>query len=601
MTIEAEISATETNATETKKVSVSLIISEKPAPPVFPQNVVINEIGWMGTKSSAQDEWIELYNNSGQGINLEGWILSWEQGTTTRSIDLNKTISPYGFYLLERTDDNPISDIEADTAYTGGLINDGEKLELRDTSGTLIDMVDCSKRWFAGKASPDYISMERISPDNSGSNPENWAPNNTYIRNGWDAGDENGENKEPILGTPKYKNSASFLPIPALDETPWPIFRHDNQRTGHSPYTGPKWTTSSQATITQEIDFPSISLIIGSDKTIYGGGNKVFALNSVSGQEKWSFRDPQFSDFSYSHLAIAADKTLYFIGGKPYQYYLYALDSENQKLKWKYFIRTIHISPLAIDDQGIIYFTSKDPDNLYAINPNGSLKWQRSFNNEHCFAPTLDPMGNIWVSDWGSVSLIGFNREGKVIYGQPHSSYATGFASPPIIDPSSNTLYFGQGSLFYYYHLSVLDLDTISPIWSKRYNSFGDHISSFPALSSNNKIYIAGGHTAGWSLPDMTSYFGVYALDSQKAEKILSLEKANSNHYISAKIITDKNGVVYISTSLKTHPNWNNLFAIDQNGEIKWSLSFDSAISSPIIAGNGVLYIISDGKLYILK
>jgi len=35
--------------------------------------IVINEIAWMGTENSANDEWIELYSD--QQVNLTGWIL----------------------------------------------------------------------------------------------------------------------------------------------------------------------------------------------------------------------------------------------------------------------------------------------------------------------------------------------------------------------------------------------------------------------------------------------------------------------------------------------------------------------------------------------
>jgi len=171
---------------------------------VPPLAVVINEIAWMGTKANTADEWIELYNNTTSTIDLTGWAFKATDGTPsiTFSTSTGTNIIPaFGFYLLERTDDQAVSDISADLIYTGALGNAGEKLELRDGNDRLIDAIDCSEKWFAGSSSPDYISMERINPRLSGSDPQNWANNNQTIRNGLD------DNNNPIDGTPKAQNS----------------------------------------------------------------------------------------------------------------------------------------------------------------------------------------------------------------------------------------------------------------------------------------------------------------------------------------------------------------------------------------------------------
>ena len=38
-------------------------------------DVVINEVGWMGTAASSADEWIELYNTTDHPITLTNWRL----------------------------------------------------------------------------------------------------------------------------------------------------------------------------------------------------------------------------------------------------------------------------------------------------------------------------------------------------------------------------------------------------------------------------------------------------------------------------------------------------------------------------------------------
>ena len=180
--------------------------SPEPPPPTEESllSVVVNEIAWMGTATSSTDEWIELYNNTTSTIDLAGWTLLATDGTpsiTFFTSNSTTTIPALGFYLLERTNDQTISDIPADQIYTGALENEGEKLELRDADNNLIDLVDCSLGWFSGSSSPDYISMERINPNSTGTVAENWASNNLIVRNGTDA------EGNQINGTPKAQNS----------------------------------------------------------------------------------------------------------------------------------------------------------------------------------------------------------------------------------------------------------------------------------------------------------------------------------------------------------------------------------------------------------
>lgn len=182
----------------------SMSPSSTTSPPVSPPpsdtgvSVVINEIGWMGTATSSNDEWLELYNTTSQAVDLTGWTLSSLDGTP--NITLSGTISGYGFYLLERTNDSVISDISAEKTYTGALSNAGEGLKLRDNLGNIKDSADFASGWPAGDNTAKS-SMERINPSNSGDNSSNWSTNNGITKNGNDAGGG------PINGTPKTQNS----------------------------------------------------------------------------------------------------------------------------------------------------------------------------------------------------------------------------------------------------------------------------------------------------------------------------------------------------------------------------------------------------------
>ncbi|MBU2634826.1 MAG: lamin tail domain-containing protein [Nanoarchaeota archaeon] len=147
-------------------------------------SVVINEIAWMGTAASYYDEWIELYNNTGDTVTLTDWTLASADGTP--NIILSGSIAPYSYYLLERTDDTTVSDITADLIYTGALDNTGEDLTLKNANGITLDRVDCSGGWFAGD-NTSKISMERKNPLADGSTASNWGNNDGVTTNGLDA------------------------------------------------------------------------------------------------------------------------------------------------------------------------------------------------------------------------------------------------------------------------------------------------------------------------------------------------------------------------------------------------------------------------------
>jgi len=164
--------------------------------------VVINEVAWMGTLASADDEWLELYNLTDQEIDLTGWILSAKDGSP--STTLKGFIKPNGYYLLERTDDTTIKDIPADLIYTGALNNSddkkGEALTLKDNLGNVIDSFDFTAGWPAGDNTAK-LSMEKIRPQDDGSLADSWM-NFSGLWQGFLAA-----NGSQLLGTPGAINS----------------------------------------------------------------------------------------------------------------------------------------------------------------------------------------------------------------------------------------------------------------------------------------------------------------------------------------------------------------------------------------------------------
>lgn len=163
---------------------------------------VINEIAWMGTAASANDEWLELYNPGESAVDLTGWKLAADDGVP--SIDLKGAIGPKGYFLLERTSDDTVKGVAADQIYTGALSNSGEALSLKDASGAVIDRLTA---WYAGANSPP-ATMIRLDAAKAGTDPASWA---TSTKAGA-AADAKGA---AIIGSPRLENEMPPAQPPA--------------------------------------------------------------------------------------------------------------------------------------------------------------------------------------------------------------------------------------------------------------------------------------------------------------------------------------------------------------------------------------------------
>jgi hypothetical protein len=190
-----------------------------------PSSVIINEVAWSGTSASTtDDEWIELYNPGSLPVDITGWHLYGDDNVVNKvgspNITLKGTIAAGDYFLLEKNE--AATTVTADQVYTNGdLLNGGERLYLKNSSGTVIDTANLDGgAWPAGTASvtttppPAYASMERVSGITNA-----WV---TYSGTQPIAYDRN---NGPIRGTPgsaNWINSATIttitsdLPDPSL-------------------------------------------------------------------------------------------------------------------------------------------------------------------------------------------------------------------------------------------------------------------------------------------------------------------------------------------------------------------------------------------------
>ena len=182
----------------TKSVQVCKFSTDKTA---TRQNLLINEVAWMGSFTSANDEWFELKNISGNELDISGWQVLDKNEDIKITFGQGIKVVANGFLLLERTDDDSVPGTKADVIYSGALSNSDEGLRLFDNECNLVDEVVASSEWPGGIAEARR-AMERQSN-------LSW---NTYGGNG--EAHSTGSTSSPqagslqVMGTPKKENGS---------------------------------------------------------------------------------------------------------------------------------------------------------------------------------------------------------------------------------------------------------------------------------------------------------------------------------------------------------------------------------------------------------
>ena len=116
-------------------------------------DIVINEIMYAPTAAygGQYNEWIELYNNDTNAINITGWKIC------DKTISPNTTMQPCDYVIIARNDTKFV-EYYPDAACTvikvaiGSLSNDGEIINLNDSSSTVISSVNYTECADAGMA-----------------------------------------------------------------------------------------------------------------------------------------------------------------------------------------------------------------------------------------------------------------------------------------------------------------------------------------------------------------------------------------------------------------------------------------------------------------
>ena len=387
----------------------------------------------------------------------------------------------------------------------------------------------------------------------------------------------------------------------SLSDSGYPKYQADNQNTGQSQYIGPqnnstKWNYTIEYQITQT---PSI----GPDGTIYvpvynssNNRGNLYALNS-DGTLKWNYT---LNDGTESVIvgspAICNDGTIYLLGqfSNIQRTYgtLLALNPDGT-LKWNYTINdgisvSMYGSP-AIGADGTIYFSGTiNPGvawyvNYYAMNPDGTLKWNFTDTNVDSGAystssPAIGPDGTIYYrvefmnQGLGNVQhkLVAMNPNGTVKWDNFVPFGTILYGSPSVA--TDGTIYIAG---WFNFAQPTPELLAYNPDGTPKWAYIANEITNgwfqtTPAIANDGTIYV-GGYRAG--VGGM-----IYAINPDGTKKWSNL----TTYIISFDPVIGADGTLYIG--------YGTLHALYPDSTQKWTLNIHPC-TAPVIGPDGTLYV----------
>ena len=183
--------------------------------------IVINEINYNSFEDHDSGDWVELYNPTGDDIDISNWSFKDEDDSHVFIIPDN-TILDQDQYLVLVNDSTNFSQYYSNTNIIGnlnfGFSGGGEILRIYDSGGSLVDTVlyDDSDPW-PSDPDGDGPTLELINSSYDNALGESWASSIDY-------------------GTPGYRNS-SFLNHKIVSNLPDNFFLFNNYPNPFNPST----------------------------------------------------------------------------------------------------------------------------------------------------------------------------------------------------------------------------------------------------------------------------------------------------------------------------------------------------------------------------
>jgi outer membrane protein assembly factor BamB len=219
------------------------------------------------------------------------------------------------------------------------------------------------------------------------------------------------------------------------------------------------------------------------------------------------------------------------------------------------------LSSPAVAPDGTIYFGTQDKK-LYAINPNGSLKWTFTAGDWIDSTPAIGADGTIYFGCWDG------NLYAVTPQGTEKWRYSTGVGNYIYSSPAlgvDGTVYFGAGDGNFYALRADGALKWTYPA--------GDWIDSSPAIGATGLIYYGSWDGVVYALRDETSFAS-------------EAWRYTTNGPVLSSPGLGRDGTVYIGS------NDGRVYALEgETGVLRWDFTANGTVeSSPTVGPDGAVY-----------
>jgi len=321
--------------------------------------------------------------------------------------------------------------------------------------------------------------------------------------------------------SPRASPTATLPPLEG--SSPWPMYGGNPQHTGSSEALGPGAPNLSW---TFRAGLLAGSPAIGADGLLYFGSldGNLYALNP-DGTEAWRSPLGQISGMP----ALGPEGLIYVGVASPVEEMFYALNRDGT-VAWSYHLLgyIVEGSPVVGPD-GTAYLAASNPQtgtgSVVALSADGAELWRYDLASRLPFGPALGPDGTLYGGA-GDGNLYALSPEGTLKW-----RASLGAVNSPAAVGGDGTVYVATAEGY-----QALDPDDGSLIWS--FSPVNGEANSTPALGSEGRLYVTSSADELYALDRDGTLAWTFTAEAEGGEEI----------QFSSPVTTDGQGVLYVGT-----------------------------------------------------
>jgi outer membrane protein assembly factor BamB len=354
--------------------------------------------------------------------------------------------------------------------------------------------------------------------------------------------------------------------VAAAPSSPWLMYGHDSSHSGLAAPNGP--STSAAPAWTFNLNTAArdnASPVVGPDGSVYVPSETGFFAFNSNGTLRCKQWGTDAFDWTTTRMApaVAGDGSAVYVTKWPGDA-LFALNPVDCSVLWSYPIGHTSYGSPTLGADGTIYIggtPSGSTSRFYAINPNGTLKWQWD-SGSGCWiesSAALGPSGDVYFGH-NCLGLVKLSSVGALIWNR--TDLGAAFNSPSVA---------GDGTI---YIAASAAMKAVNPNGTDKWTALTDNwmYDGAAAIGPDGTVY--RGDNAGQ----------FYAFTSTGSEK---WQYNSGTGQITSMPALSGNGMVYFTSSVGEVTALNTT-----TGSLVWKRSIGSTTSSPALGTNGTLYVL---------